>query len=129
MFKANSELCINCPKMSSVIYPRWRYLRTFLWAIFFVFCWFQTVLFLVWNYSLLSYQMPRTKNISILKLYSCFHIVYSWARKWKRGGGINEMFIHESSLLNILSETKDCMKKCCDELQESWIFRLINCLD
>lgn len=34
----------------------------------------------------------------------------------KGGGGINEMFIYESLLLNILLEIKDCMKKCCDEL-------------
>lgn len=37
MFRANSELCINCPKMSSVIYPRWRYLRSFFVSNFFCF--------------------------------------------------------------------------------------------
>lgn len=128
MFKANSELCINCPKMSSVIYPRWRYLLGFLWAIFFGFCWFQTVLFLV----IILYYPIKCPEQGIFQYWNYILVSTLCTAELENGkkrGGINEMFIHESSLLNILSETKDCMKKCCNELQESWIFRIITCLD
>lgn len=54
-------------------------------------------------------------NIEIIFLFP--HCV-QLSLKMEKGGGINEMFIHhESSLLNIQSETKDWMKKCCNKLQ------------
>lgn len=120
MFRANSELCINCPKMSSVIYPRWRYLRSFFVSNFFCFLLIPNCTFLGMKLFFIILSNAQDKeyfNIEIIFLFP--HCVQLSLKMEKGGGGINEMFIHESSLLNIQSETKDCMKKCCNELQES----------